>query len=83
MEVGFFTNKTFLCAAGSSLVGQLLVIYCPPFQKVFQTEALFWTDLIFLIGISSTVFFASEAMKLFRNRMFKRRLLHGTSMYLV
>ena len=30
----------FLIAVGGSLVGQLLVIYFPPLQSIFQTEAL-------------------------------------------
>lgn len=82
-EIGLFTNKTFLYAVGGSLIGQLLVIYCPPFQRIFQTEALSFLDIIFLLGISSTVFIVSEAIKLFKNRLIKRKLLHGTSIYLV
>lgn len=39
-EVGLFSNKMFLVAVTLSLVGQMLVIYFPPLQKVFQTEAL-------------------------------------------
>ena len=39
--IGLFTNKVFLIAVGGSLVGQLLVIYFPPLQAVFQTEALY------------------------------------------
>lgn len=82
-EIGFFTNRTFLYAISGSLLGQLLVIYCPPFQRIFQTEALSLGDLVFLICLSSTVFFASEAMKLFKNRIIRRKLLRSTSMYLV
>lgn len=82
-EIGLFTNKAFLYAVGGSIVGQLLVIYCRPFQAIFQTEALSATDILFLIGLSSTVFIASEVLKLFRSRVFKRKLLHGTSIYLV
>ena len=39
-KVGFFTNKVFSAAVVGSVVGQLLVIYFPPLQAVFQTEAL-------------------------------------------
>uniref|UniRef100_A0A1I8J2V6 P-type Ca(2+) transporter n=1 Tax=Macrostomum lignano TaxID=282301 RepID=A0A1I8J2V6_9PLAT len=39
-SVGLLTNRAFCLSVGMSLVGQLLVIYCPPFQAVFQTEAL-------------------------------------------
>jgi len=38
--IGFFSNKMFLVAVTLSIVGQMLVIYFPPLQNVFQTEAL-------------------------------------------
>lgn len=82
-DVGLLSNKSFLYSVGGSLVGQLLVIYTPPFQRIFQTEALSLTDMMFLLGVSSTVFIVSEMTKLFRNRKLKRRLLHSTSIYLV
>jgi magnesium-transporting ATPase (P-type) len=39
-EIGLFANTVFLYAVGASLLGQLAVIYFPPLQVVFQTEAL-------------------------------------------
>jgi Ca2+-transporting ATPase len=45
-EIGFFTNKAFLFSVGGSIVGQLLVIYFPPLQKVFQTESISFTGII-------------------------------------
>ena len=39
--IGLLTNKFFLLAVGGSLVGQLFVIYFPPLQRIFQTEALY------------------------------------------
>uniref|UniRef100_A0A6G1SGI9 Calcium-transporting ATPase n=1 Tax=Aceria tosichella TaxID=561515 RepID=A0A6G1SGI9_9ACAR len=74
LEIGFFTNRTFLFSIGGSLVGQLLVIYCPPVQSIFQTEALSLMDLVYLVTISSSVFLVSEAMKLFKNRSRRRRI---------
>lgn len=38
--IGLFTNKMFLIAVTLSILGQLAVIYFPPLQVVFQTEAL-------------------------------------------
>lgn len=38
--IGLFTNRMFLVAVTLSIVGQMLVIYFPPLQSVFQTEAL-------------------------------------------
>ena len=50
-SIGLTTNRVFLISVGGSLVGQLLVIYFPPLQRVFQTEALHFTGnlLYFLI----------------------------------
>lgn len=55
----------FLLAVGFSLVGQLLVIYFPPLQMVFQTEALTARDIIFLVTLTSSVFIVSEIKKYF------------------
>ena len=62
-QIGFFTNRVFLLAVGGSLLGQFLVIYFPPLQAVFQTEALTALDLLFLLGVTSPVFFVSEIKK--------------------
>ncbi|KAG5443166.1 ATPase, P-type (transporting), HAD super, sub IC [Clonorchis sinensis] len=65
-SLGFTTNRMFLIAVSLSLFGQLLVIYFPPLQKVFQTEALSVSDLLLLVCLSSTVFVVSEIRKFFR-----------------
>ena len=57
----------FLYAIGGSLFGQLLVIYFPPLQAVFQTEALGAWDLLFLVAISSTVLVMDEGRKWWRS----------------
>lgn len=41
-SIGLFSNRMFLIAVTLSVVGQLLVVYASPLQKVFQTEALTW-----------------------------------------
>ncbi|XP_034831378.1 calcium-transporting ATPase type 2C member 1 isoform X2 [Maniola hyperantus] len=71
-QIGFFSNKMFLIAVTLSLVGQMLVIYFPPLQRVFQTEALTGHDLIFLVCLTSSVFIVSEIKKLIE-RTLKRR----------
>lgn len=38
--IGLFTNRAFLLAVSLSVIGQLLVIYFPPLQMIFQTESL-------------------------------------------
>ena len=39
-EMGLCSNRMFCYAVLGSIMGQLLVIYSPPLQKVFQTESL-------------------------------------------
>ncbi|CAF3548854.1 unnamed protein product, partial [Rotaria sp. Silwood2] len=39
-EIGLFSNRFFIVAVVLSIIGQLAVIYLPPLQYVFQTEAL-------------------------------------------
>ncbi|KAK0618498.1 putative calcium-transporting ATPase type 2C member 1 [Bombardia bombarda] len=62
-EVGLFSNTLFNWAVSLSLAGQLLVIYFPWLQEVFQTEALTLLDLFKLTMLCSTVFWADEFRK--------------------
>lgn len=62
-EVGLFSNTLFNWAVSLSLAGQLLVIYFPWLQEVFQTEALGFFDLVKLTLLCSTVFWADELRK--------------------
>lgn len=39
-QIGLFSNSFFLAAVGACVFGQLLVVYAPPLQGIFQTEAL-------------------------------------------
>ena len=66
----------FLYAVGGSLVGQLLVIYFPPLQAVFQTEALTLWDILFLVCLSSSVFIVDEIRKLLSRTVLHRRQYH-------
>ncbi|KAF2703121.1 calcium-transporting P-type ATPase-like protein [Pleomassaria siparia CBS 279.74] len=62
-EIGLFSNKMFNYAVAGSLIGQCMVIYFPPLQSVFQTEALGLLDIVHLIAVASCVFWADEARK--------------------
>lgn len=72
LQIGLFSNKMFLVAVAFSLIGQLLVIYFPPLQKVFQTESLALTDIAFLLTLTSSVFIVAELKKYFERAMDKR-----------
>ncbi|PQE18719.1 Calcium-transporting P-type ATPase protein [Rutstroemia sp. NJR-2017a BBW] len=75
-EVGLFSNTLFNWAVSLSLGGQILVIYFPWLQEVFQTEALGLSDLVGLVILTSSVFWADEARKWWKSRG-RRRLGTG------
>jgi len=50
----------FLFAVTGSLIGQMLVIYFPPLQRVFQTEGLYVTGTSYLPRFSLQVAFFSS-----------------------
>lgn len=77
-EVPLFGNRLFNWAVSLSLGGQVLVIYFPWLQEVFQTEALGLFDIIALILIASTVFWVDEGRKFWKSRS-KRRIGTGFS----
>ncbi|KAG7197383.1 hypothetical protein KM043_018489 [Ampulex compressa] len=74
--IGLWSNKMFLVAVTLSVIGQMLVIYFPPLQRVFQTEALSAKDILFLVALTSSVFIISE-MKKFLERQLHRRWVRG------
>jgi len=74
-EVALFGNKLFNWAVSLSLGGQVLVIYLPWLQNVFQTEALGLLDLVLLIILASSVFWVDELRKYYKSR--QKRILGG------
>jgi len=62
-SLGLTTNKYFLAAIGGSIFMQLLVIYVPWLQYVFETVSLSSGDLIYVLFTSSTVFLLEEFLK--------------------
>ena len=56
-----------------SLIGQLLVIYLPFLQSVFQTEAIGLADIIQLVVLASTVFWVDEGRKWWGRRISRGR----------
>ncbi|EME81458.1 uncharacterized protein MYCFIDRAFT_38601 [Pseudocercospora fijiensis CIRAD86] len=61
-------NVMFTYAVLGSLVGQALVIYFPPLQAVFQTEALSLVDLVKLVVVASSVLWVDEGRKFWERR---------------
>ena len=62
-SLGLFRNKPFLYAVAGSLLGQLLVVYFPPLQLIFLTEALTLWDIVGLVCLASTVLWVDELRK--------------------
>ncbi|XP_033323331.1 secretory pathway calcium atpase [Megalopta genalis] len=77
--IGLWSNKMFLVAVTLSVIGQMLVIYFPPLQRVFQTEALTAKDILFLVVLTSSVFVISEIKKFIERQLYRRRA--GTQYY--
>eukprot|EP01138_Halocafeteria_seosinensis_P011953 gb/GECG01012216.1/.p1 GENE.gb/GECG01012216.1/~~gb/GECG01012216.1/.p1 ORF type:complete len:1233 (+),score=171.41 gb/GECG01012216.1/:1-3699(+) len=63
-ELGMFSNRFFMWAVGGSLAGQIAVVYFPPLQAIFQTEALSLNDWVYLISVSSSILVYEELFKL-------------------
>jgi Ca2+-transporting ATPase len=76
-EVGLFSNNLFNWAVSLSLVGQILVIYLPALQEVFQTVPISLGDLFRLLLLCSTVFWVDELRKYLKYG--KRRAVSGYS----
>lgn len=53
----------FIWAVGLSILGQLLVVFAPPFQQVFQTEAISIWDIISITMLSSSILWLDTARK--------------------
>jgi P-type Ca2+ transporter type 2C len=71
-EMGLWDNPMFSFAVAGSLAGQAAVVYIPFLQAIFQTEALGFWDWIWLIFITSTVFWVDELRKWMRFRKANR-----------
>lgn len=71
------SNKMFNYAVLGSLAGQAMVIYLPPLQRIFQTEALSLLDLVRLLLMASTVLWVDEARKWYQKR--RSTAMHGYS----
>jgi Ca2+-transporting ATPase len=66
--IGPFTNMALVGAVLLTLVAQLLVIYLPPLQTLFGTQALSWQDLLLSLALSTVVFWGVELEKVFLRR---------------
>jgi Ca2+-transporting ATPase len=61
--IGLFSNRLMVWAVLTTFVLQLLLIYLPPLQKVFNTDALNVQQLIICLIASAVVFVVLEIYK--------------------
>lgn len=78
-ELSLVGNQMFNFAVGGSLLGQMAVIYVPLLQRIFQTEGLYWADLMLLAVLASTVFWVDEGRKFIKSMRRGRMGLGGYS----
>ncbi len=64
-KVGIFSNIYLVLAVASTVLIQMLVIYVPQLQKIFNTVALSGSDLIWLFALSSLPVWVVEMKKRF------------------
>ncbi|MDQ1271732.1 MAG: P-type Ca2+ transporter type [Planctomycetota bacterium] len=62
-EIGVFTNKKLLLAAGLSLAMQVAIIYIPYSEGIFKVTPLGLKDWIIVFGFSSLIFVIVEIIK--------------------
>jgi Ca2+-transporting ATPase len=72
-RLGLWSNRPLLGAVALTIGLQLLVIYSPLLQPIFQTTALSARDLAICLGLSTVVFWAIELQKWWARRQPRTR----------
>mmetsp|Transcript_19746 Transcript_19746/g.31044 ORF Transcript_19746/g.31044 Transcript_19746/m.31044 type:complete len:223 (-) Transcript_19746:638-1306(-) len=80
-EISPFSNPSFLWAMAFSVAGQFAVIYLPPLQSVFQTEALSLGDLSWIVCLSSSVLLLDTVRKKFLRQYCSDNSRKGRSLF--
>jgi len=67
-KIGFFSNRALIGAVVLTVVLQMMVIYVPFFQRIFETTTLPLRELMISLVLSTIVFWAVELQKWFLRR---------------
>jgi magnesium-transporting ATPase (P-type) len=62
-KIGFLNNRLVLVGIAVELVIIGMIVYFPPFQKVFNTSSLDLSDWVFLLAFPPIIFLAEEGRK--------------------
>ena len=71
-QVGLFTNKPMLLALVLTVLFQVIIIYMPVFNRIFQTTPLSLMEFLMVILASSIVFWAVEVEKWMKRKKMKQ-----------
>jgi len=71
-RLGLLSNRLLLGGIGLAILLQAMVIYAPPFQKLFYTVPLSLEDWGVVVLIAGGIFVAEELRKLIAPRIFNR-----------
>lgn len=71
-KVGLLSNSKLILAVLVSVLLQLVVVYLPPLQPVFDTNALGVLEWVTILLVSSSVVFIIEGYKTARSRILKK-----------
>jgi Ca2+-transporting ATPase len=69
-KLGFFGNRWLLGGVGLAIILQAIVIYAPPFQRLFYTVPLGLGHWGIVILVAGSIFVAEELRKLIAPRIF-------------
>jgi Ca2+-transporting ATPase len=70
---GLLSNKAMLGAVLLTFALQMMVIFTPWLESIFETKPLTTQELLICLGVSTIGFWAVEVQKLFTRRSGKRR----------
>lgn len=71
-KLGLFSNRWLLGGIGLGIILQMVVIYAPPFQRLFHTVSLDLVDWGIIALVASSILAAEEMRKLAAPRIFNR-----------
>ncbi len=65
-KIGIFKNKPLIFSIILTIILQLLIVYIPQMNKIFQTEPLNLIEILYSLFIASTIFIFTEFEKIFK-----------------